>query len=366
LKAALKIAKKKIAYAKKEMKAKIEKGKAVYKAKKGELKHALHKLRAKAEVVLKSKGHKKGRKLLSEEKEEDFFATKELESDEEVSAHTPHHKTPAKCAKCHAACYKNCAKQYFGPALLRNTISDSMCMSTNHLNAFDTIKNAMDAVEHIDYIIGGQQGVQAFFLLLPAALSFLSATLKATKLTKKVLPQSRLAGYLIVLAALSNVPILSAFIAMAYQAVGDVFFCLGCFSFLGTFFVFCIRTESLVKSQTYEQAMKHIDFRGKLTFVCFGFAGAFLGYFLYEHQSVVRAALHLPLTMLIIKKVCDFLGRTMFTFVVLVDLIFALFDKLYGGEGDHLDTQEFNVPLSQIKRLFVDRDKLIERIEEEQ
>lgn len=157
---------------------------------------------------------------------------------------------------------------------------------------------------------------------------------------------------------------MAAFIAMAYQAVGDVYFCLGCLSFLCTFFIFCTRTESLVKSMTHEEANETIDRRGKYTFIAFGGAGLFLGIFLYEHQSVVRAALHLPLTMLIIKKVCDFLGRTMFTFVVLVDLVFSLFDKLYDDNtGDKLSTQEFAVPLSQIKRLFEDRDAQIARIE---
>lgn len=380
MKTALQASKKRITAAKKAMKVKIAKGKALYKAHKAQLKHEVHQMIAKARKLASKLTHNKGkipsvrketapktgRRLLTEVDDEDFLAAEEMESDEEMTSHEGHKKTPAKCAKCHAACYKNCALQYFGPAILKNTISSTMCMGSKNLNALDTIKTAMDAVGHIDYVLGGQQGLMAFGLLLPASLSFLSAVLKATKLVKKVLPQSRLAGYLIVLAAMSNLPILSAFIAMAYQAVGDVYFCLGCLSFLSTFLVFCVRTESLVKSQTHEQASNHIDGRAKLTLVGFGFAGIFLGVYVWEHQVIVRAALHLPLTMLIIKKVCDYLGRTMFTLVVMVDLIFALFNMLYGGpNGDRLEDQEFSVPLGQLKMLFVD-EGVINKIEEEE
>jgi hypothetical protein len=345
-----------------EMKLKVLKHKSIYKAHKAQLKHEIRKLRAKAAGIAEKAS---GRKLLAAEEKDDFLEAEELESGEE-DGHKPHHQVPAKCHSCHAACYKNCAAQYFGPKLMENTVSGTMCMDTKTLNSFDTIKTAMDGIGNLDYILGGQHGLQAFGLLLPASLSFLSAVLKSSKLVKKLLPQSRLAGYLIVLAAMSNVPILAAFIATGYQAIGDVFYCLGTFSFLCTFFVFFLNTESLVRSQSHEEAHAHIDKRGKMTFVFFGLAGIFLGVFAWEHQAAVRQALHLPLTMLIIKKVCDFLGRTMFTLVTITDVLLLLFHKLYGDEGDKLDQQEFMVPLSQVKRLFLDRDALIERLEEEE
>ena len=122
-----------------------------------------------------------------------------------------------------------------------------------------------------------------------------------------------------------------------------------------------------MKSQTHAEASKHIDQRGYVTFVFFGLAGVFLGVYLYHHFYFVKAALQLPLRMLIVKKVCDFLGRTMFTLIVLADLILYVFNKLYGGElGDRLEGQGFEVPLTQMKRLFVDRDDLIEKIENEE
>jgi len=361
MKATVTKAEKKIAQLKAEMKHNVKKAKTVYKAHKAELKTAIIKLKVKADQI-ENKFGKHGRKLLSEDPV--FLAQQEMVEDAEMRSHSSHFKTPTKCASCHAACYKNCALQYFGPAILKNTISEYMCMGTQQLNSLDTVKNAMDAVGHIDYLLGAQSGLQAFGLLLPASLSFLSAVLKATKLTKKILPQSRLAGYLIVLAAISNVPILSALIAMAYQAVGDVFFCLGCLCFLSTFVVFFTRIENLVKSQSHAEANKEIDRRATMTFIGFAGAGIFLGIFvLGEHASVIKMGMKLPLTSIVVKKICDFLGRTMFTFVVLVDLIFSLFSKLYGPQGDKLDEQEFSVPLKQIKRLFVNRDELIEELE---
>jgi len=361
MKATVTKAEKKIAQLKAEMKHNVKKAKTVYKAHKAELKTAIIKLKVKADQI-ENKFGKHGRKLLSEDPV--FLAQQEMVEDAEMRSHSSHFKTPTKCASCHAACYKNCALQYFGPAILKNTISEYMCMGTQQLNSLDTVKNAMDAVGHIDYLLGAQSGLQAFGLLLPASLSFLSAVLKATKLTKKILPQSRLAGYLVVLAAISNVPILSALIAMAYQAVGDVFFCLGCLCFLSTFVVFFTRIENLVKSQSHAEANKEIDRRATMTFIGFAGAGIFLGIFvLGEHASVIKMAMKLPLATIVVKKICDFLGRTMFTFVVLVDLIFSLFSKLYGPQGDKLDEQEFSVPLKQIKRLFVNRDELIEELE---
>jgi hypothetical protein len=348
-----------------EMKTKVARGKATYKAHKAELLHQIHKLRKlTVKAVKKAEQHHKGRKLLATD--DAFTADEEMESDEEERRHMGHQKTPKKCDSCHAACFKNCAAQYFGKAILRNTVSSYMCLGAKELNSIDTIKNAMDAVGNLDWILGGQQGMHAFFLLLPASLSFLSAVLKSSKLVKKVLPQSRLAGYLIVLAATSNIPILAAFIALAYQSIGDVWFCLGCLSFLCTFLVFIVNHESLVRSQSHADCSKHIDRRGYLTFVFFGLAGCFLGVYLYENLFFIKAALKLPLRMLIIKKIADFLGRTMFTFVCMTDLVLLMFNMLYGEHGDKVEGQEFAIPLSQIKRLFIDRDQLIERIEAEE
>lgn len=389
----LKAVEEKIKQARDLMKNKIAKGKAVLKAHKAQLKHEVHKLAHEAHALGQKVPHgakevnphgaievehakvavlSANRKLLAntDAETDDFLAddavlnaelaAQQISDDGEERHVFIQTETPEKCAACHLSCYANCVVQYFGPLLLENTISSSMCMGSNSVDSLDTVKTAMDAVSHLDYLLGSQQGLQAFVLLLPASLSFLGAVLKGSKLAKKALPQSRLAGYLIVLAAISNIPIMAAFIAMGYQAVGDVFFCLGMFSFLSTFLVFCVRIENLVKSQTHAEADQTIDRRGQYTYIGFAGAGIFLGVFVWEHQVIVRAALHLPLTMLVIKKVCDFLGRSMFSFVFIVDLTFSLFHKLYGNEigGDKLEGQGFEQPLGQLKSLFVNRDSL--------
>mmetsp|Transcript_49307 Transcript_49307/g.96718 ORF Transcript_49307/g.96718 Transcript_49307/m.96718 type:complete len:932 (+) Transcript_49307:1137-3932(+) len=382
-------AKEEIRKAKITMKTKTLKAKYVYKAHKAEMKKALdHARHEAAKMVAQLHKHHTptevkvaARKLLAAEPEEvqeavpgdhDDFAdvseadaefafsqVEEFESDED-ELDRGHQKIPQKCHSCHAACFKNCAAQYFGPALLKQTVNSYMCMGSKELNSIDTIKSAMDNVNHIDIVLGGKDGMMAFALLLPAALSFLSAVLKASKLVKQLLPQSRLAGYLVVFAAISNIPIMAAIISVIYQSVGDIYFCIGVLSFLTTFMCFIFKPESLVKNQSHTSASQQIDRRSKFTFVGFALAGIFLGIFASEHVAVLRMALNLPLKMLIIKKICDFLGRTMFTLVVIVDLLLYVFDKLYGQQGDAVEGQAFEIPLTQIKRLFVDRKKLFE------
>eukprot|EP00753_Platysulcus_tardus_P001143 PLAT11098.1.p1 GENE.PLAT11098.1~~PLAT11098.1.p1 ORF type:complete len:680 (-),score=216.42 PLAT11098.1:91-2106(-) len=235
------------------------------------------------------------------------------------------------CAPClqpdaqQQTCYTRCATE-FTPFLTAAVTSPSLCVNASTLESVQGVATLASVVTDFDLAIGFYMAYNALRLLLPTALSLQTGALRAGKHVRELIPSSRIPGWLIVGITIFCLPLLSAFLSVWFQALGDYFLMVSILCIVMNYGMYLVGANTLTQPHSLafgHQTTKLLSRVSKLWYlIAFIFLLLWIGnstlLTLVASNAVAATALE-TIFDLLFSSIFDFLGKTQVTSLFFAD-----------------------------------------------
>jgi len=209
----------------------------------------------------------------------------------------------------------------------------------------------------VDLVYGVAYGLQWFILLLPAVLSLLPGMVRACLRIKSLLPESIIAGWILVAAApFYSLLLLVVWVAICH-VVTNVFLLLGMVLWIATPLVYVLHRGVLTKPVVAiadVQRIRRAQFHAKtmscasmLLLLTFVFTAQLLGMYLVGFD--VRTSLVRP--WVVLQYVLEYWGRSLFTTVLAADFFMRVNRSIWQAEREFAarpEASEYDGLMSQL------------------
>ncbi|EQC27503.1 hypothetical protein SDRG_14705 [Saprolegnia diclina VS20] len=253
------------------------------------------------------------------------------------------------CAACFASsCMRDCLHASLPPLLSQ---APELCLPDAVVDAIKALGTFQSSSDYAEFLLGVLVGLSSLQTLVPQSMSLLFGCIRGAKLTKTLVPYSRLPGYGIGAAILLCTPMLTTFLIAIHQAFGNLWSVATILVYLASIFIWfpvgdlshglvADDNRGLMAPQSVLAAVNELDRRHHISF-CLKLAALGL-LVVYASQSdllpLLKAHVSYSLLLRILPFCLELLGKSMMSAVVFGDMYIDFFRITTAG--DLLDSTE--------------------------